>query len=127
MLSIKKLLIKILEQCGITWEQFEINTSYSAGTVGTRGAQWTTPWTHGTDYVLAILPVYVGDSSAYNVQPFYSNGAIYVNFYRASTQAVSNAAATIRVVRMKKWGGYCVTSVFSRLSAILCRTVKGVA
>lgn len=105
MLLVKKLLIKILEKCGITWEQFEITTSYASGAVGTRGTQWSTPWTHGSDTILAILPVYVGDSSAYNVQPFFSNNAIYVNFYRASTSAQSNVVAYIRVVRMKKWGG----------------------
>lgn len=101
--KIKKLLFKMLEKIGIEWETYEVKTSYTAGTVGTRGAQWSTPWTHGNDYILAILPVYIGDSSAYNVQPFFSNGNLYVNFYRASTSAQSNATAQIRVVRMKAW------------------------
>lgn len=105
MLSTKKLLIKILEKCGIVWEQYEARTSYTSGTVGTRGAQVSFPWTHSNDYILAMTPVYIGDSSAYIVQPFYANGNIYVNFYRASTSAQSNATAQIRVVRIKSWGG----------------------
>jgi hypothetical protein len=105
MLSVKKLLIKILEKCGIEWEQIEARTSYTAGTIGTRGAQVSFPWTHSDDYILAMTPVYIGDSSAYIVQPFYSNGNIYVNFYRASTSAQSSVVAHIRVVRIKKVGG----------------------
>lgn len=128
MLSTKKLLTKILEKCGITWEQFDISTSYASGTIGTRGAQWTTPWTHGNDYVLAILPLYIGDSSAYNVQPFFSNGNLYVNFYRASTSAQSNVVATIRVVRMKKWGGVLRNlSIFKAFSDFASLRKGGVA
>lgn len=103
MLSDKKLLTKILEKCGITWEQITATTSYSSGTIGTRGGQVSFPWTHGNDYILAMTPVYVGDSSAYNVQSFFANNTIYVNFYRASTSAQSNATAQIRIVRLKAW------------------------
>lgn len=103
--KIKKLLNKILEKAGIAWDTYEAKSSYTAGTIGTRGAQVSFPWTHSDDYILAMIPIYIGDSSAYIVQPFYSNGVIYVNFYRASTSAQSNVVSTIRVVRMKKVGG----------------------
>ena len=86
-----------------TYQDFAFtNVSISSGTIGTRGAQSSVANPHESDgwVVAAICPVYIGNSSEYQVEPFYSNGNIYCNFYRA-TSGASSASATIRVVYMR--------------------------
>lgn len=79
------------------------NVAISAGAIGTRGAQVSAialPES-GKYRLISVFPVYVGNSAEYIVYPFYYDGTIYCNFYRAST-AASNASATIRAVYKAK-------------------------
>lgn len=79
------------------------NIAISAGVIGTRGAQVTAVALpeSGKYRLINVFPVYVGNSAEYIVNPFYYDGTIYCNFYRASTSA-SNASATIRAVYKAK-------------------------
>ena len=90
----------------IVYYERPITTSYAAGTIGTRGAQvsFANP-APSSYYIRAISLVYVGDSASYHPLAFYSNGNFYVNFYRCSTGAVSNAAVTVRILYTKSIGG----------------------
>jgi hypothetical protein len=83
-------------------EDTVMTTSFSAGTIGTRGAQysWDNPHEHDDYKIIAMLFLYIGNSNEYNAQAFYSNGKIYCNFYRAHTGA-SAVNATLRVVYAK--------------------------
>ena len=83
-------------------EDTVMTTSFSAGTIGTRGAQysWDNPHEHDDYKIIAMLFLYIGNSNEYNAQAFYSNGKIYCNFYRAHTGA-SAVSATLRVVYAK--------------------------
>lgn len=80
------------------------NISFSAGTPGTRGAQAVDKSTiPSNEYIVAIFIAYTSNSSA--VIPFaFCSGAtgnyqnIYFNVYRATSNAVDNFAAVVRVV-----------------------------
>lgn len=69
--------------------------SYSAGTIGTRGAQysWTAADIGGTP--LFAVPAYISNSA--NVLPvcFISSGTLYLNIYRTTASAVSNVSITV--------------------------------
>ena len=80
----------------------EVTTSFTAGTIGTRGAQysWDNPHENDEYKLISVFPIYIGNSNEYIVQPFYSNGKLYCNFYRAHTGA-SSCSATIRVIYSK--------------------------
>lgn len=69
--------------------------SYSAGTIGTRGAQysWSAADIGGTP--LFAVPAYISNSA--NVLPvcFISSGTLYLNIYRTTTSAVSNVSITV--------------------------------
>lgn len=104
MLNLKKLLFKIcdmLDMIGYEDIQFT-DVTISAGTPGTRGAQRSITWTHGSANALSFVPIYVGNSDEYWVYGFMSGNTIYVNFYRAKNTA-SSASTTVRVYYLKKW------------------------
>lgn len=83
-------------------EDTDISTSFTAGTIGTRGAQysWDNPHENDGYKIIAMVFIYIGNSNEYNAQAFYFNGKIYCNFYRVHTGA-SSVAASLRVVYAK--------------------------
>ena len=83
-------------------EDTDMATSFSAGTIGTRGAQYSFDNPHENDgyKIIGMFFLYVGNSNEYNAQAFYSNGKIYCNFYRAHTGA-SQVSATLRAIYAK--------------------------
>lgn len=83
-----------------------ITTSYSSGAVGSRGAQvsFANP-APNSYYIRSITIMNINDSASYMVLPFYASGIFYVNFYRCSTSACSNASATIRITYSKTYDG----------------------
>lgn len=69
--------------------------SYSAGTIGTRGAQysWDASAIGGTP--IFAVPAYISNSA--NILPvcFISSGTLYLNIYRTTTAAVANVSVTV--------------------------------
>lgn len=109
--SLKELLTQIVNKLKVTSEDvvfYEkiITTSYSSGAVGSRGAQvsFANPAPQSY-YIRSITIMNINDSASYLVLPFYASGHFYVNFYRCTTSACSNASVTIRITYTKSFGG----------------------
>ena len=111
--SLKELLTQIVNKLKATSEDIvfydkTVTTSYSSGAVGSRGAQvsFANP-APNSYYIHSITIRSINDSSSYMVLPFYYNGdgKFYVNFYRCTTSACSNATATVRITYTKSIGG----------------------
>lgn len=133
MLNLKKLLTKVLEKIkalndDIVMYEYTATQNIAAGTIGTRGAQvqFFNPAPQGY-YVRAITITSIDNSNVYLPMAFYnqSDNKFYINFYRTTTSAVSNATCKIRIMFTKtNRGGGTLLAVFSRLSAIF-RSVRG--
>lgn len=123
MLDLKRWMTKVTGMFSdIVHYDRQVSTSYAAGTIGTRAAQVSfdnpAPYSY---YIRSILITDISDSASFHPLVFYSGGKFYVNFYRASTTANNAATVSLRIVYTKTiWGG-TVSTVFSRLSAILGR------
>ena len=117
MLSLKKVLTKICERfADIVYYEKNVTASFSAGTIGTRGAQvsFANP-APSSYYIRAVTITFVSNSNQYLPIAFYNNtdNKFYVNFYRATSSAVSDASATVRIMYTKSaWGGYSLSSIF---------------
>ena len=110
MLDLKKWMTKVTNMfTDICYFDKGITTSYSAGTIGTRGSQVNFDNPMPSSYYIAGVYIrYIGDSSRYHPLAFYDSNAnkFYVNFYRCDSSAVSNASVTIRIMYTKTaWGG----------------------
>ena len=109
MLNVKKLLYRMLDKFRVKTETITATTSAN-GTVAIGDATAINPRAE-------VLSVSSSTSSAYMCIPWlYNNGTWYVKVLNwINMSAVANTQITLIV---KYVGGYCVTSVFSRLSAI---------
>lgn len=76
----------------------EITAVIESGTIGTRGAQVSLPLDYPQSRLKSIIITGIGESSEYFPIVFNGDNNLYVNFYRASTQASSWAYAKIRCV-----------------------------
>ena len=110
MLDLKKWMTKVSDRLtDVVHYEKNITASFSAGTIGTRGAQvsFDNP-APGSYYIRSIMITYVSNSNAFLPIAFYnsSDQKFYVNFYRATSSAVSDASVTVRIVYTKSiWGG----------------------
>lgn len=96
------------EQIGklIKYEEINVNpdSAISAGVIGTRGAQKTVTYHCPSGYsVIGIVVTFIGNSSMVSPLVFLSNGALFVNWYRATSEAIgtANASITIRLTYAK--------------------------
>ena len=108
MLDLKKWMTKVSEMfTDVVAYEKQVTASYSAGTIGTRGAQvsFDNP-APSSYYIRSILITYVSASGTFHPIAFFNEGKIYVNFYRASTEALNNGMVKLRITYTKKvWGG----------------------
>ena len=114
MLNLKKLFTKICNNIkalndDVYYYEKGVTANITGGTIGTRGAQvsFDNP-APGSYYIRSILITYVENSSLYLPVAFYNStdSKFYVNFYRATSSAVSNANVHVRIVYTKSaWGG----------------------
>lgn len=100
-----------IKEVGITVKVYEIefnNISFTAGSLGTRGAQYTnTNVVPANEHIISILIDYISDSSSIIPIAFYSgvvnnHARIFLNLYRATDGAVSNNKVVVRVVTVNK-------------------------
>lgn len=84
---------------GLTYEDYEFTVTYAAGTVGTRGAQYSTSCSQTGKTAVAATIFYIGNSTNTHPLTFLNRAGttLYLNAYRASTSAVSNMAVMVRV------------------------------
>lgn len=87
----------------IVTEEYEVVTSFSAGTIGTRGAQVHTDCTKSGYTLIGAWVTYIANSTNYNPVVFKQNNAqgVYCNFYRATASAVSTANCRFTCVYKK--------------------------
>ncbi len=84
----------------VTYKDFTFTVTYSAGTVGTRGAQLSQdPALAG--YTPVSATVFQLNSGAMLPLAMLTNNLLYLNAYRATTGAVSNSSVTVRVAYIK--------------------------
>ena len=84
----------------VTYKDFTFTVTYSAGTVGTRGAQLNQdPALAG--YTPVSATVFQLNSGAMLPLAMLTNNLLYLNAYRATTGAVSNSSVTVRVAYIK--------------------------
>lgn len=80
----------------LVYKDYDFTITYTAGTVGTRGAQLS------TDIALSgCVPISATvlqqSTSAVNPSVVFTNGLLYLNAFRANTSAVNNATVKVRV------------------------------
>lgn len=118
MVNVKKLLTKMLEKIKILNEdviiyEYAATTSFAAGTIGTRGAQvsFFNP-APSSYYIRSVFITFIANSNQYIPIVFYNttDNKFYINFYRATTSAVNDAAANIRIVYTKTQRGGSLTT-----------------
>ena len=90
----------------IKYEDFSIETDadIAAGTIGTRGAQVTASTSMPSGYVACgCLITYIRNSSNIIPLAFLSSGTVYVNYYRATSSAITktNTQITVRIFYAK--------------------------
>ena len=84
----------------VTYKDFPFTVTYSAGTVGTRGAQLSQDPAL-TGYKPVSATVFQLNSGAMLPLALLTNDILYLNAYRATTGAVSNSSVTVRVAYVK--------------------------
>lgn len=87
-------------------EPFSIDIgSYSSGTIGTRAAQKTVDLSNYISTYGKIVSVYIyhiDNSNIAHYQAFMSNNTLYVNAYRAVSEAASSYNVKVKVVFAKE-------------------------
>lgn len=73
------------------------SANYTAGTIGTRGAQDSVDSPYPVSNLIGIVTTSIASSSDYSALAFSSGSTLYCNFYRASPNA-AQAAATVRFI-----------------------------
>ena len=84
----------------VIYDDFTFSVTYSAGTVGTRGAQLSQDPTK-TGYTPISSTVVQLNSGAMLPLAMLTNGLLYLNAYRATTGAVNNSLVIVRVAYRK--------------------------
>lgn len=85
-------------------ETFAVKTSFTAGTIGTRGAQVTIDATKTGYTLIGAWIVYIEDSSSYHPLVFRAGSPatrVYVNIYRCVSTAVSDIDVTVECLYLK--------------------------
>lgn len=75
--------------------------SFSAGTIGTRGNQYSASVSISGYTPVSATIVSLSDSSSCMPITFISGTTVYLNLYRASASAASGISATVRVAYLK--------------------------
>ena len=91
----------------IMYKVLECTGTYTAGTIGTRGAQFSIPISDIIDvasdyYIIGAWIFYISDSAKFYPLVFYSSDSIYCNFYRATESALTNGKVSVRIVFVHK-------------------------
>lgn len=86
----------------IKYENFEFNTSFSAGTIGTRANQYIVDlteldWT-ASSRILGVTIMHIENSSTLIPLAFISADKLYLNVYRATSSGVSSNTIRVRIL-----------------------------
>ncbi len=86
----------------IIYEEYEVSEVISAGTIGTRALQVVKDNRKSGYKIIGLMITSIGNSGKFFPMVFLYNGETYVNYYRASTEAVNPANMKYTVIYLKE-------------------------
>ena len=85
----------------IIYEEKSVNTSFSAGTIGTRGAQLNFDDRKSGYRIIGLMISSINDSSSFLPIVFLYKETTYINFYRCTSNAISDIQISYTVIYLK--------------------------